>query len=73
MNILNTAISEVEGLNSNYHIGPAYFLHLAADISYESLWSDYLNPLVHDYIRGMYNEDEILNDLKLAYETIEVI
>lgn len=63
---LNQAISEIEGLNSHYHIGPSYFLQLK-EVDYETLWSDYLQPLLEDYLRGTYDEVEKLQALKAAY------
>ncbi|PTH22897.1 MrcB family domain-containing protein, partial [Staphylococcus auricularis] len=45
MTQLNDAISQVEDLNSHYHIGASYFLTLK-DINYEALWEDYLEPLL---------------------------
>ena len=66
---LNAAIEKVQELNSHYHIGPSYFLKLEeVDFDYELLWSDYLKPLLEDYLRGSYEEDEILNTLKKAYD-----
>ena len=66
---LNAKIEKVQELNSHYHIGPSYFLKLEeVDFDYELLWSDYLNPLLEDYLRGSYEEDEILNTLKKAYD-----
>jgi 5-methylcytosine-specific restriction endonuclease McrBC GTP-binding regulatory subunit McrB len=66
MNSLNEAISDIEELNENYHIGAAYFLKLEM-LNFEQLWTDYLAPLLQDYIRGMYDEKGILNKLKDAY------
>ncbi|HHM2960096.1 MrcB family domain-containing protein [Staphylococcus epidermidis] len=63
---LNEAISSVEELNSNYHIGAAYFLKLR-DMTFEELWKDYLQPLLADYIRGMFNEEDIMNKFESAY------
>ena len=66
---LNAKIEKVQELNSHYHIGPSYFLKLKeVDFDYELLWSDYLKPLLEDYLRGSYEEDEILNTLKKAYD-----
>ena len=66
---LNVAIENVQELNSHYHIGPSYFLNLKdVDFDYESLWSDYLKPLLEDYVRGSYEEDTTLNTLKKAYD-----
>ncbi|EMB64994.1 AAA family ATPase [Streptococcus mutans] len=64
---LNKAISNTEGLNSHYHIGPSYFLKLK-DLDYDILWSDYLEPLLKDYLRGSYDEVEKLAELKTAYD-----
>ena len=66
---LNAKIEKVQELNSHYHIGPSYFLKLEdVNFDYELLWSDYLKPLLEDYLRGSYEEDEILNTLKKAYD-----
>ena len=66
---LNAAIENVQELNSHYHIGPSYFLNLKyVDFDYESLWSDYLKPLLEDYVRGSYEEAEILETLKKAFD-----
>lgn len=64
---LNQSITSIEGLNENYHIGAAYFLKLK-DIGVDSLWCDYLEPLLHDYVRGLYNESDILVEFKKAYD-----
>lgn len=65
---LNAAIENVQELNSHYHIGPSYFLKLKdVDFDYELLWSDYLEPLLEDYLRGFYKEDETLETLKKAF------
>ena len=66
---LNAAIENVQELNSHYHIGPSYFLKLEeVDFDYELLWSDYLKPLLEDYLRGSYEEAETLDTLKKAFE-----
>ena len=65
---LNAAIENVQELNSHYHIGPSYFLKLKdVDFNYELLWSDYLKPLLEDYLRGSYEESETLATLKKAF------
>ena len=66
MTSLNNEISKVDELDSNYHIGAAYYLKVA-NISFEELWEDYLEPLLSDYIRGMFNEEEIIELFKSAY------
>ena len=66
---LNVAIENVQELNSHYHIGPSYFLKLKdVDFDYELLWSDYLKPLLEDYLRGSYEEAETLGTLKKAFD-----
>ena len=66
---LNAAIENVQELNSHYHIGPSYFLKLKdVDFNYELLWSDYLKPLLEDYLRGSYEEAETLDTLKKAFD-----
>ena len=66
---LNAAIENIQELNSHYHIGPSYFLNLKdVDFDYESLWSDYLKPLLEDYLRGSYEEFETLETLKKAFD-----
>ena len=66
---LNAAIENVQELNSHYHIGPSYFLKLQdVGFDYKLLWSDYLKPLLEDYVRGSYEEAEILETLKKAFD-----
>ena len=66
---LNAAIENVQELNSHYHIGPSYFLKLKdVDFDYEILWSDYIKPLLEDYLRGSYEESETLATLKKAFD-----
>ncbi|KXU15556.1 Endonuclease [Streptococcus oralis] len=66
---LNVAIENVQELNSHYHIGPSYFLKLKdVNFDYELLWSDYLKPLLEDYLRGSYEEAETLDILKKAFD-----
>ena len=67
MNNLNDAIAAVEDLNENYQIGASYFLKLKDGIDFGELWTDYLYPLLQDYVQGMYNEKEILNGFEEAY------
>ena len=70
---LNAAIENVQELNSHYHIGPSYFLKLKdVGFDYELLWSDYLKPLLEDYLRGSYEEDETLKTLKKAFNQISI-
>ena len=70
MTALNNEIIKAEGLNENYQIGAAYFLK-SKEIDFDELWTDYLMPLLQEYINGMYNEEEILNKFKEAYDNEE--
>ena len=70
---LNAAIEKVEELNSHYHVGPSYFLKLQeVDFDYELLWSDYIKPLLEDYLRGSYDEVETLETLKKAFDQTSI-
>ncbi len=69
---LNQAIENTPELDSNYHIGPSYFLKLPElDYDYEILWQDYLQPLLEEYLRGTFEEAERLRELKAAYDRLE--
>ena len=66
---LNAEIEKLQELNSHYHIGPSYFLKLEeVNFDYELLWSDYLKPLLEDYLRGSYEEVETIANLKKAFD-----
>ncbi|NCA79354.1 MAG: endonuclease [Sphingobacteriia bacterium] len=67
MKRLNEEISKIEGLNSAYHIGGAYFLKLQND-NYTDLWNYHLEPLLKEYLRGQSDEAEKLQTLKNAYD-----
>ena len=56
----------MEELNENYQIGPAYFLKLK-HLTFDPLWTDYLQPLLQDYIQGMYDERAIMKRFEQAY------
>lgn len=60
MAALNKAITKVEDLNENYQIGASYFLKLKT-LDFDQLWTDYLQPLLQEYIQGMYDEEGIMN------------
>ena len=71
MTSLNNAIAETPELNEDYQIGAAYFLKLAElDYDFDALWDNYLLPLVSEYVRGMYDEEEIIDRFKSAYDNI---
>ena len=63
---LNRAIAAVEELNANYQIGAAYFLKLKT-MSFDQLWTDHLEPLLHDYVHGLYDEKGIMERFAKAY------
>jgi Cdc6-like AAA superfamily ATPase len=64
MKRLNNAISGIEGFNSSFHIGAAYFRGVT---DYEELWELKLQGLLKEYLRGMPDAEENLNTLKKAY------
>jgi 5-methylcytosine-specific restriction protein B len=66
MSALNKEIANVEDLNENYQIGASYFLKLKS-LTFDQLWTDYLQPLLQDYIQGMYDEEGIMNKFAKAY------
>ena len=67
MKNLNKYICEkVDGLNSNYQIGPAYFIKLRV-CSPEELWADSLKPLLLDYVQGMPNEGEHMKEFEKIF------
>ena len=63
---LNKAIAETPDLNRNYQIGASYFLKLDK-LSFDQLWTDHLEPLLHEYVQGMYDEDKYMNEFAAAY------
>lgn len=66
MTALNREIVNVEDLNENYQIGASYFLKLKT-LTFDQLWTDFLRPLLQEYIQGMYNEEGIMNKFAKAY------
>lgn len=69
MKKLNDAISRIEGLNSSYHIGGAYFLDSEGKTreDYNELWEQRIEPLLKEYLRGMPECDKKLEELKTAF------
>jgi 5-methylcytosine-specific restriction endonuclease McrBC GTP-binding regulatory subunit McrB len=78
MDALNSGIAEIQGLNSSYFIGAAYFLGLRNDDGtwineedckekYDSIWELRLKSLLFEYLRGMQDAEKNLIDLKNAY------
>lgn len=66
MTALNKEIEQTEDLNTNYQIGAAYFLKLK-NLSFDQLWTDHLQPLLQEYIQGMYDEENIMNRFAKAF------
>lgn len=66
MSTLNREIANIEDLNENYQIGASYFLKLK-NLNFDQLWTDYLQPLLQEYIQGMYDEHGLMNRLAKAY------
>lgn len=66
---LNDQIARTDNLSEDYQIGPSYFLNLAdLNYNYEILWTDYLEPLLKDYLFDNEQEQEVLKKLETAYE-----
>lgn len=66
MDRLNAEILKVEGLNENYQIGASYFLKLKY-LNFNDFWTDYLEPLLQEYVRGLYDEKSIMKRFARAY------
>ena len=72
MTALNKAIVAEKDLNENYQIGASYFLKLDT-ITFDQLWTDYLQPLLQEYVRGMYDEESIMNRFADAYRYVKPV
>lgn len=70
---LNEQISQIDGLNTSYHIGGAYFLDTNGNqrADFQTIWELRIEPLLKEYMRGIPNEDEKIENLKNAYFTNE--
>ncbi len=66
MDRLNAEIIKVDDLNENYQIGASYFLKLKT-VSFDTLWTDYLCPLLQEYVRGLCDEESIMKRFAKAY------
>ena len=66
MDKLNAEIIRVADLNENYQIGASYFLKLKV-LGFDDLWTDYLQPLLQDYVRGLNDEEECMRRFTKAY------
>ena len=66
MDKLNAEIIRVADLNENYQIGASYFLKLKV-LGFDDLWTDYLQPLLQDYVRALTDEEECMRRFAKAY------
>lgn len=66
MAALNKEIAGVEDLNEHYQIGASYFLKLKT-LDFDQLWTDYLQPLLQEYVQGMYDEKGLMDRFAKAY------
>ena len=55
------------GLTKAYQIGAAYFLKYALYNNFEELWTNHLEGLLYEYLRGKTNVDEKIKRLYQAY------
>ena len=72
MSALNKEIVKVDDINENYQVGAAYFLKLKS-LSFDELWTDSLKPLLQDYVRGMYDEEGIMDRFSRVYGYMEPV
>ncbi len=73
MNSLNNVIENTEGLNSSYHIGPAYFRKVLLykelnDAMWDNLWDFHIKGLLYEYIRGTEDVAEKMRSFEQAYK-----
>lgn len=69
MNAMNDVIAQIPGLNEAYHIGPSYFLKIQdMNGNWGELWNSNLKGLVAEYLRGMPDASERLQDVEDAYK-----
>ena len=62
-------ITKIEGLGASYHIGGAYFLDDNGKRieNFDEIWNLRLKPLLYEYLRGIPNAEDNMNELKKAY------
>lgn len=75
MNNVNSAIEKIPGLNSAYHIGPAYFKKIEnySDLrtlkqKLNALWNNHLKGVIYEYLRGNPEADKYIETIKKAYD-----
>lgn len=66
---LNKQISEIEGLNSSYYIGAAYFLDSNGNPTQDidRIWNLRIEPLLKEYLRGMPDSIDKIKQLNNAF------
>jgi 5-methylcytosine-specific restriction endonuclease McrBC GTP-binding regulatory subunit McrB len=68
MNSLNNVIENIDGLNSHYKIGAAYYLKLQDHKGdFNKLWLYHIEPLLKEYLRGLPDYKNALLKLENAY------
>ncbi|WP_286408807.1 McrB family protein [Myroides marinus] len=69
MNNLNKEISNIEGLDSSFHIGGAYFLDSDGKprTDLEDVYKFRIEPLLKEYLRGLPDVEEKLKKFKSSY------
>lgn len=68
MNAMNAVIEQIPGLNEAYNIGPSYFLKIQdMNGNWDELWNSNLKGLVAEYLRGMPDAKERLQEVQNAY------
>ena len=68
MTSLNEVIEQTESLSKAFHIGPAYFLKLKEyKGDFQKLWDLHIMPLLKEYLRGTFDTETALENLKAAY------
>lgn len=72
MQNLNDAIERTEGLNSSYHIGPAYFKKVMlykdnSDTVWTDLWEYHIKGVLYEYVRGTDDVDTKMANFENAY------
>jgi 5-methylcytosine-specific restriction protein B len=74
---LNAAIERAEGLGHSYQIGPAYYRKLKNYVSddvtdvtlpWDNFWKYHLERLLHEYVRGRRDENELIKTFREAYD-----
>lgn len=68
---LNKEISQIEGLNSAYHIGASYLLKYGLydeSDAISKLWENHLKGVLYEYLRGRPQIENVLGRLESAFK-----